>query len=75
MGEEENYTKYEKARMIGARALQLAMGAPFMVKLSQKELEDLQFNPVRIATLEFDKNVLPIAVKRPFPDTRKKAEA
>lgn len=60
-----NYTKYEKARMIGARALQLSMGAPFMIKLSKKDLEDIKFNPIKIATIEYDKGVLPINVKRP----------
>jgi DNA-directed RNA polymerase subunit K len=59
------YTKYEKARMIGARALQLSMGAPFMVKLSKKDLEDMKFNPVKIATKEFEEGVLPINIKRP----------
>ena len=71
----EKYTKYEKARMIGARALQIAMGAPFMVKLSKKDLKELQYNPVRIATIEFDKDALPIVVKRKYPDTTKKEEA
>ena len=61
------YTKYEKARVIGARALQISMGAPFMIKLSKKDLAALQYNPVRIANLEFDKHVLPISVVRPSP--------
>ncbi len=59
------YTKYEKARMIGSRALQLAMGAPFLVKLEQKDLEKIHYNPIDIALLEFDENVLPITVRRP----------
>jgi len=76
MAEEEmNYTKYERARMIGARALQLAMGAPFMIKLSKKEIEDMKYNPIKIATLEFEKKLIPIAIRRPLPDTRRKAEA
>ncbi|HIH41946.1 TPA: DNA-directed RNA polymerase subunit K [Candidatus Woesearchaeota archaeon] len=70
-----NYTKYERARMIGARALQLAMGAPFMIKLSKKEIEDMKYNPIKIATLEFEKKLIPIAIRRPLPDTRRKAEA
>jgi DNA-directed RNA polymerase subunit K len=61
----EDYTKYEKARMIGSRALQIAMGAPFLVKLSEKELEGLKYGPIEIAELEFDEGVLPITVKRP----------
>ena len=65
--EEQNfdYTKYEKARMIGSRALQLSMGAPFLLKLSDQDLEKIKFNPIEIAILEFDEGVLPITVKRP----------
>jgi len=59
------YTKYEKARMIGSRALQLSMGAPFLLKLSEEELTKIDFNPIEIALLEFDEGVLPITVKRP----------
>ena len=50
----EDYTKYEKARMIGSRALQLSMGAPFLIKLAEKDLEKIKFNPIEIALLEFD---------------------
>ncbi len=71
-----SYTKYEKARMIGSRALQLAMGAPFLIKLGEKDLEELGFNPIEIAKIEFEKGVLPITVTRPMPGERKaKAEA
>ena len=48
------YTKYEKARMIGSRALQIAMGAPALVKLTKKQLEEIKFNPVEIAKLELE---------------------
>ena len=61
------YTKFEKARLIGARALQISMGAPFMVKLTPKQLEELKFNPVEIAKLEFDEGVLPLEIKRTSP--------
>jgi DNA-directed RNA polymerase subunit K/omega len=59
------YTKYEKARLIGSRALQIAMGAPFMVKLSDDDLKKLRYSPVEIAKLEYEKGVIPIDVKRP----------
>jgi len=62
----EKYTKYEKARMIGSRALQLSMGAPFLLKLSQEELEKISFNPIEVALLEFNEGVLPITVRRPI---------
>ena len=61
------YTKYEKARMIGSRSLQLSMGAPFLLKLSEKELSQLKYNPIEIAKLEFKKGILPITIKRPMP--------
>ena len=64
----KDYTKYEKARMVGSRSLQLAMGAPFLLKLSKKELEKLNYNPIKIALSEFEAGVIPITVKRPLPD-------
>ena len=65
---EEKYTKYEKARMLGSRALQIAMGAPFLVKLSEDDLKNLKYNPVEIAKLEFKEGVIPITVTRPLPE-------
>lgn len=59
------YTKYEIARMIGARALQISMGAPFLVKMEVEDLKRLRYNPVEIAKLEYEKGVLPITVRRP----------
>jgi len=61
------YTKYEKARLIGSRALQLSMGAPPLIKLSEKDMENLRFNPIEIAKIEFKEGVIPITVKRPIP--------
>jgi DNA-directed RNA polymerase subunit K len=66
LGEDE-HTKFEKARLIGARALQISMGAPFLIKLTPKQLEELKYNPVEIAKLEFEEGVLPIEVKRKMP--------
>ena len=68
----EQYTKYEVARMIGSRALQISMGAPFLLKLNEKQLEAIKYDSIEIARIEFDKGVLPITVKRPFPDTSEK---
>jgi DNA-directed RNA polymerase subunit K len=58
------YTKYERARIIGARALQLSMGAPMMLRLGQKDLERLRYSTVEIAKLEFEQGVVPITVRR-----------
>ncbi len=63
----EEYTKYEKARMIGSRALQISMGAPFAIKVSKKELEEMRYNPVEIAKKEFEVDKLPLTVVRPLP--------
>ncbi|MFH1500597.1 MAG: DNA-directed RNA polymerase subunit K [archaeon] len=64
---EEQFTKYETARIIGARALQIAMDAPLLVKLSKEELESLRYDPIKIAEIELNSDVLPITVKRPLP--------
>ena len=62
-----DFTKYEKARMIGSRALQIGMGAPFLVKLSDDELKKINYNPIEIAKVEFDEGLLPITIRRPLP--------
>lgn len=61
---QERLTKYERARLIGSRALQISMGAPFMVKFSKKELDEMSYNPIEIAKRELEKGVLPIEVVR-----------
>ena len=68
----DEYTKYEQARIIGARALQISMGAPFMVKLNDEDLKRMAYNPVEIAKLEFSQGLIPISVKRPLPGTIRK---
>ena len=35
------FTKYERARILGARALQIAMNAPLLVKISKDDLEKI----------------------------------
>jgi DNA-directed RNA polymerase subunit K len=51
------YTRYERARIIGARALQISMGAPLLIK-TQK------IDPLEIAIDEYAQNKIPITVKR-----------
>jgi DNA-directed RNA polymerase subunit K len=53
------YTRFEKARIIGARALQVTMGAPILVKIPKGLID-----PIKIATMEFEKGVIPITVLR-----------
>ncbi|MBS3155059.1 DNA-directed RNA polymerase subunit K [Candidatus Woesearchaeota archaeon] len=68
--DETKFTRYEKARIIGARALQIAMGAPLLLKLKKDDFESLKYNPIEIAKLEFIKGILPITIKRPLPIRR-----
>ena len=68
----EEYTKYEQARIIGARALQISTGAPFMVKLTDEELSKLNYNPIEVAKIEFRRGLIPISVKRPLLGAVKK---
>ena len=62
------FTKYETARIIGARALQLSMGAPLLLKLNKEDLEKINYNPIEIAKMEFQKGIIPITIKRPLPE-------
>jgi len=63
----EEFTKYEVARILGARALQIAMDAPLLLKITKEKLEEIKYDPLKIAELEFKAKVLPITVKRPMP--------
>jgi DNA-directed RNA polymerase subunit K len=58
-GDFVKYTRFEKARIIGARALQVSLGAPVLI-----EIPEGMIDPIAIAMLEFDKKVIPITVKR-----------
>lgn len=52
-----NYTRYERARVLGARSLQLAQGAPAFVDTEENE------KPLEIARREMEEGKLPITVK------------
>ena len=69
---EEKFTKYEIARILGARALQIAMNAPVLVKIGKEDLEKIKFDALKIAEIELNSGVLPISIKRPYP--QKKSE-
>lgn len=62
-------TRYEKARIIGARALQLAMGAPTLLKISENFME-----PLAIAIQELEADIIPLTVKRRMPIKRELGE-
>jgi len=56
-------TRFEKARIVGARALQISMGAPILVEPSEKTS-----NPIDIALKELEAGILPITIRRTLPD-------
>ena len=56
-------TRFEKARIVGARALQISMGAPILV-----DAEGIITNPIDIALKELEANILPITIRRTLPD-------
>jgi|TARA_B100000242_G_scaffold69344_1_gene43431 DNA-directed RNA polymerase subunit K len=72
------HTRFEKARILGARALQISMGAPLYVseeELREKFMHELVqlygteeakmrfvLDPLKIATLEYESDRIPIDV-------------
>ncbi len=54
-------TRFERARLISARALQLSLGAPPLIKSSPDE------SSYDLAKRELDEKVLPMSVLRVFP--------
>jgi len=50
-------TRYETARILGARALQISMGAPVLIKTKEKD-------SIKITLEEFKKGVIPLTILR-----------
>jgi len=63
----EKFTKFEIARLIGSRALQISQGAPFLLKFTKKDLAELNYDPIELARKEYLAGVLPIEIKRNLP--------
>ena len=57
------YTRFEKARIIGARALQISYGAPILIDYPEDMLD-----PIDIATMEYEKDLIPITIKTDYND-------
>ena len=64
---EQEFTKYEKARILGARGLQISMDAPLLLKISEDDLNGVNYDPLKIAEKELASGVLPISVNKPMP--------
>jgi DNA-directed RNA polymerase I, II, and III subunit RPABC2 len=56
-------TRFERARIVGARALQVSLGAPILV-----EIPDEVSDPIDISILELQEGVLPMTVRRTLPE-------
>ena len=69
---ESKFTRYEIARILGARSLQLAMDAPILLKLTDEEKDEINFDTLKTAEKELVAEVLPITVKRPLPKKSEK---
>ncbi len=52
------YNKFERARIIGARALQISLGAPTLIDANE------EMEPMDIAREELEKDLIPITVSR-----------
>ncbi len=61
----DEMSRFERARIISARALQIDMGAPPLVK--KKDRSD----PIEIAKKEFDEGVVPLTVRHREPPKMK----
>lgn len=56
-------TRFERARIVGARSLQLSLGAPILAPLPDSAVE-----PIEIAVVELNEKVLPLAIRRTLPE-------
>ena len=56
-------TRFEKARVVGARALQISMGAPLLVEQPARLIDEIE-----LALQELEEGVLPITIRRELPD-------
>ena len=57
-------TRFERARIAGARALQVSLGAPILVELPSRVSD-----PIDIALAELKEGVLPMTIRRTLPDS------
>jgi len=60
----DRLTRFERARIVGARALQISMGAPILFEIENVENK----SPLVIAELELRSKVLPLSIRRTQPN-------
>lgn len=56
----DRLTRFEVARLVGARSLQISLGAPVLIKSDE-------LDPIKLAKLEFKNKIIPITIKRKLP--------
>jgi len=56
-------TRFERARIVGARALQLSLGAPVFIEIPKNATSSLE-----IAMEELKQRVIPIVIRRTLPN-------
>lgn len=56
----DRLTRFETARLLGARALQISLGAPVLVKTEEMDAS-------KIAKQELKENIIPMTIKRKLP--------
>jgi DNA-directed RNA polymerases I, II, and III subunit RPABC2 len=56
-------TRYEKARIVGARALQISFGAPILIEKPKNMID-----PIKIALQELKSQILPLTIRREMPN-------
>ncbi|MCD6207831.1 MAG: DNA-directed RNA polymerase subunit K [Methanosarcinales archaeon] len=64
----KRYTQYERARIVGARALQISLGAPVLITPDTGD-------PIDIAIRELEADVIPITVRRDVNTNRRDVNA
>jgi len=60
----DRLTRFERARIVGARALQISMGAPILFSLEDYENK----SPLVIAEMELRTKILPLSIRREQPN-------
>ena len=56
----DRLTRFEVARLLGSRALQISLGAPVLTKTEE-------IDPKKVAKVEFKQKIIPITIKRKLP--------
>ena len=56
-------TRFERARIVGARSLQISLGAPILAPLPDDVVD-----PIDIAVVELNEKVLPMTIRRTLPE-------